>query len=115
MITVVNKRGHKSTPWDLYIGRPSLLGNPFPIGKDGNRDEVCDKYETYLAKGLSDGDAKITRGWNEARLILNQYGKLNLVCFCKPLRCHGDFLKKAMENGATVHFEGVAIEIFSII
>ena len=32
---VVNKRDYKG-PGE-YIGRPSCLGNPFHIGRDGNR------------------------------------------------------------------------------
>ena len=41
---VVNKRLEKC---DIYIGRPSLFGNPFKIGKDGTRAEVIEKYEAY--------------------------------------------------------------------
>ena len=32
----------------VYVGRPSIWGNPFVIGKDGSRAEVIEKYETWL-------------------------------------------------------------------
>ncbi len=32
----------------VYVGRPSKWGNPFVIGKDGNRAEVIKLYEQWL-------------------------------------------------------------------
>src|SRR5262245_58764119 len=46
MITVVNKRHHRGG--GVYIGRPSLLGNPFRIGEHGTREEVIAKYRVWL-------------------------------------------------------------------
>ena len=34
----------KKYSYDVYIGRPSKYGNPFEIGKDGNRTEVIKKF-----------------------------------------------------------------------
>ena len=34
----------KREPFDIYIGRPSKWGNPFVIGRDGNREQVIEKY-----------------------------------------------------------------------
>lgn len=66
-----------------YIGRGSIAGNPFKIGKDGNRDEVCNKFEAYIEKDprLKHKLIKYCKGWD-------------LACYCKPLRCHGDYLLK---------------------
>lgn len=76
---VVNRRYHKPTPEDVYIGRPGHWGNSFQLGRHGTRDEVCDKHLAYWRKVL--------RGNPEALRPL--VGK-TLVCYCKPLRCHGD-------------------------
>jgi hypothetical protein len=38
-ITVVNIRGRVKGTY-IYIGRGSALGNPFYIGRDGDRTEV---------------------------------------------------------------------------
>ena len=71
---------------EVYIGRPSKWGNPFIIGKDGNRDEVIAKYEEYIT-------------YND-KLISNLHslqGK-DLVCYCKPQACHGDVLVKLVDR-----------------
>jgi len=65
---------------DVYIGRPSKWGNPFKIGRDGNRQEVIEKYRKWIVK-QPDLMAEIPR----------LRGKV-LGCHCKPLACHGDVL-----------------------
>jgi len=73
---------HKNAPKDaVYIGRGSKYGNPYISGKDGNRDEVCEKYIAMV-----EADLKL-----KAEFVNDLRGK-NLVCFCKPKRCHGDYL-----------------------
>ena len=32
----------------IYCGRPGALGNPYILGRDGTRDQVCDQFEEYL-------------------------------------------------------------------
>jgi len=76
---VYNK--YKNPPKDaVYVGRGSPWGNPFVIGKDGNRDDVCDKFRDEVLPNLD---------------VTSLKGK-DLVCFCSPQRCHADdILKKA--------------------
>lgn len=70
----------KRSKHDVYIGRPSKWGNPFVIGRDGNRAEVIQKYREYaIKKGLH----------IVAKTELK--GKV-LGCFCSPQACHGDVL-----------------------
>ncbi len=76
---VVNLR---KNPYDVYIGRPSFWGNPFEIGKDGNRYEVLIKYEDYLNANP------------EMLAKLKELDGKVLGCFCKPKPCHGDVLIK---------------------
>lgn len=73
---------HKREPHDVYIGRGSLWGNPFVIGRDGTREDVVRKYEEHF---LSRPDLR-------AKVYLLA-GK-RLGCFCAPKACHGDVLKK---------------------
>lgn len=80
--------------YDVYIGRArkgekSLWGNPFVIGKDGDRNEVIDKYRHWLWSQLKNG--RITK-----EDILSLDGK-TLGCFCKPQKCHGDVLVAAVD------------------
>ncbi len=74
---VVNKRIEH---YDLYIGRGSIWGNPYVIGRDGDRSQVIAKFEKYLRSDTSLMD--------QLHLI---DGKI-LGCFCKPYDCHGDVL-----------------------
>jgi hypothetical protein len=79
--TVVNK--YKSQ-FDVYIGRPSVYGNPFVIGRDGDRKEVISKYKAYF-------DEMIEKAPVFKRDILKLRGK-RIACFCSPLACHGDVI-----------------------
>jgi hypothetical protein len=46
---VWNKRiGHAVPEGAVYVGRPSKWGNPFTIGRDGDRAEVFQRYREYL-------------------------------------------------------------------
>lgn len=80
MCKVLNKRIHGIPRGAVYIGRPSIWGNPFVIGKDGSRDDVIAKYETWLL-----GNGKLVDQ------LATLAGK-DLVCWCAPARCHGDVL-----------------------
>lgn len=73
----------------IYIGRGSnMWGNPYKIPRDGNRQEVCRKFEEYYFKSK-----ELQRNIHELK------GKL-LGCYCYPEQCHGDFLSAQTEKGA---------------
>ncbi len=76
----------KKEKYDVYIGRPSKWGNPFTIGKDGNREEVISKYKAYIM--------------NHPALLksLPELIDKTLGCWCKPKACHGDILKIMVAN-----------------
>lgn len=77
----------KRSQYDVYIGRPSKWGNPFEIGKDGNRKEVIEKYKQWF--------------WTQPELVTSVHdlrGKV-LGCWCKPKECHGDFLAELANGG----------------
>jgi hypothetical protein len=88
---VLNKKQRRgAVPNTVYIGRPSVWGNPFVIGKDGTRAEVVEKYECSLLRQPH---------------LMAQLGKLrrcNLIC--APLQCHGDVLLR-LANGPGLHCE----------
>jgi len=48
---VLNKKQLRGpVPDAVYIGRPSIWGNPFVVGRDGTRADVIAKYETWLLR-----------------------------------------------------------------
>lgn len=65
----------------VKIDRNSDWGNPFETPADGTRDEVCDNYAQHYLPFKPSLLKKIP--------VLK--GKV-LVCWCHPLRCHGDHL-----------------------
>jgi len=79
----------KRSRYDIYIGRPGPWGNPFEIGKDGTREEVIQKYETWLT---SSPEAAHLR-----KKLPSLHGKI-LGCWCKPHPCHGDVILKLLET-----------------
>ena len=70
----------------IPIHRGTQWGNPFKIGKDGNREEVITKYEKYI-KGRPDLLADLPK------LV-----KENLGCYCSPRKCHGHILVKLIKE-----------------
>jgi hypothetical protein len=52
------KRGLGSPlPGQAYVGRPSALGNPSVVGRDGSREEVIGKYRRWLWERLQEPDS----------------------------------------------------------
>ena len=80
---IENKRTYTGT--GVYIGRPSKWGNPFVIGKDGDRNEVVRKYEEWILK-------------SPLMESLDELKGHTLICWCAPEACHGDVLKKLCED-----------------
>lgn len=74
------------------------LGNPFRLGPDGERPEVLVKYRDYLRKEWVRPNSPV-RAQIEALAHRAAAGEhLTLVCWCKPLACHGDVIKEAVDN-----------------
>jgi len=73
--------------FDVYIGRGTPWGNPFPIGiggKGDDRETVIEKFRTYFSEEILSNPEK-----KKALLSLRGY---RLGCHCKPLACHGDII-----------------------
>jgi hypothetical protein len=88
---VVNR--HKED-YDIYIGRPSIWGNPFREGKDGNRGQVIEMYKIYLL--------------NSPHLLqrLCELKGKRLGCTCFPKLCHGDVLVELIQQFCLEKFLG---------
>ncbi len=85
MTTVVHLR---KQAFDVRIDRGTVWGNPFVIGRDGDRTEVIRKYRTYITERLKKEPALRTA-------LLALEGQ-RLGCHCAPLACHGDVLVELM-------------------
>jgi hypothetical protein len=77
----------KKESYDIYIGRGSKWGNQFKIGRDGNREEVIEKYRQWI----------LSKPQWVKQVKKELKGKI-LGCWCKPKACHGDVLAEIADN-----------------
>ena len=105
MIYVYNKKNETHDgPNNYYIGRPSILGNPYTDIKEKgtlaiyvvkNREEAINRYSDYF-------DLMYGSNLEFTKLIDEIYEKYKngedvfLECYCKPLPCHGDIIVKKL-------------------
>jgi Domain of unknown function (DUF4326) len=71
----------------VYIGRPTIFGNPFRLTDsrdDRERQHVLVQYSEYFHARIA-GDPKFRRAVETLR------GR-DLGCWCAPRRCHGDVI-----------------------
>lgn len=94
---IVNLRHHKP---DVVCDRSSFLGNPFLIGRDGTRDEVCDKFHEHFHKKLTNPEFR-------AKVLALKGKRLGCWCRCLPgcnnpkcksLRCHLESVIEFLNN-----------------
>lgn len=102
----IKTEDHSSDTNNYYIGRPSILSNPFTHdGKRSNlarlsfktREEALDAYEMYFYK-MMETNNEFRNAFNEIYEKYKNGETVYLGCFCKPLPCHGDFLAKEMQK-----------------
>jgi hypothetical protein len=82
----------------VYIGRGrgSRFGNPFVIGRDGTRAEVIRRHKGWFVEQP------------ELMASLTKLRGKDLVCFCAPLACHGDFLLE-LANADSAQFQALVL------
>jgi hypothetical protein len=80
-------------PYDVYIGRPSIWGNPYSHKqgtlaefKVNTTKEAISAYEKYLLSN------------SELMESLQELKGKTLGCWCKPGPCHGDIIIKILKT-----------------
>lgn len=84
---IYNKKTDGQPKGAIYCGRPSKWGNPFIIGENGTRDQVCDAFRDSILPNL---DVRELRG-------------KDLICWCSPERCHCDDIRQKANHPASRH------------
>lgn len=87
MASVVNRHYQE---YDVYIGRGTLLGNPFKV-VDGlcSREEAIELFRRYLWRKIKNGTITLD--------YLRSLDGKRLACSCAPKACHGDVIVKAIK------------------
>ena len=81
----------KREPYDVYIGRGSVFGNPFAIGVNSwTRDDVIRLYKEWFY-------GRIEKMPIFKKKVLALRGQI-IGCWCKPKACHGDVIVEYLEN-----------------
>lgn len=102
MIIVVNKKLYKgkgilySDAKEFLVDRTTLLGNPYKIGIDGDREEVINKYRIYLPNMLNK-DKRVRQYYSEIKEFAKS-GDVILICHCVPNNCHALIIKEMIEK-----------------
>lgn len=90
---VVNK--DRGEPYDVYVGRGTIWGNPYQIGVDGDRDEVIRRFAYDFQRGFLKASEDFEKNISKLK------GKV-IACHCKPAACHGDVIAayiNALDDG----------------
>ena len=97
-IKVIN-RHHKLPPpkngGRFYVGRPTALGNPFELGKDGDRETCVELYREWLGDKLYKDNPQMTQFIQLVEwMMIECY--MELVCSCAPKACHADVIRESV-------------------
>jgi len=93
MTKVVNLRVDK---FDVYIGRPSIFGNPFGVVKYG-REGCIAEFKEYFYKRIADAAHSVYNA--EFKRRIDALKDKTLGCYCKPKACHGDVIAEYLDKG----------------
>lgn len=75
---------------ERFPKQSSVFCNPFKVGKDGTRDDVIQKYKSYIISRLESEPA--------VRAEFQTLKGKRLGCWCKPEACHADILVELMNQ-----------------
>lgn len=96
MIYIVNKKTFNREGIDptriVYVGRPSLLGNPFALEDGYTRMEAIARYSRFLVDMLKKGNTAFTFELDRLAQLAST-GHLYLECFCSPKVCHAEVIR----------------------
>lgn len=87
--------------YDVMCDRSNILGNPFVMHNESERDKVCDLYIDYFNKRVKN-DQNFRNKLDYMIKLLKKHKKLNLWCWCAPKRCHTETIRKYLLDNVEV-------------
>ena len=96
VVNVVNRKTYTGKDAH-YVGRPSVLGNPFSVRQHGQG--VCiDMYKEWLNLQWSTNNQVVIGELTRLKNELIECGTITLMCWCHPKPCHADVIGQALLN-----------------
>lgn len=90
----------RRSSYDIYIGRPSIFGNPFSHQKGtqaevmvATREEAVEKYRQWV-----NGEIQVKGLTPPTMEQIKELKGKTLGCWCAPQSCHGDVLALLAEE-----------------
>ncbi len=80
----------------VRVDRKTVLGNPYPMRNESQRDRVCEQFATHF-------DAKVKQegAFREEVIRIYRLAKeqdVTLQCWCAPKRCHADHIAQFINS-----------------
>lgn len=72
-----------------------MLGNPFAMKSEADRDQVIAQYRAWLWHKVRGRGPVFTELVRIRKLA--ETGEVRLLCWCAPKACHGDVIKRCVE------------------
>jgi hypothetical protein len=115
----INIGNLRHTKVGIKCDRTSVLGNPFWMRKESDRDDVCYYHDIYFTWIVDEGytptqavskvlniysGAVLVKGWqvptrSEFMAALDRINDGDtILCWCAPQRCHLDAVKQFLEQ-----------------
>ena len=77
----------------IRCDRKTVLGNPFFMHNESQRDMVCDKYKTWLENRDAEYGA-VHDMLNDIIMKVELGNNVLLQCHCYPKRCHTESIRE---------------------
>jgi hypothetical protein len=84
-----NVRGYEN----IKVDRSSILGNPYVMNGEADRDFVCNQYEIHFKKAVASVGSPFHKEMIRLYNLAKSGKHLNLMCHCAPKRCHGNTIR----------------------
>jgi hypothetical protein len=102
-IRVANR---KNTREGRYVGRPTLLGNPYRVEAFG-REGAVRRYREWFSRVKSEG--KVAQALAALEREAEKRKTLTLLCWCAPEPCHAEVV--AEEIASRLERKGYRVEV----
>lgn len=96
---------------DIRVDRRSVLGNPYWLVKEEDRQKVIAAYRKYLWNALNSNQIILDKSltiastydapqvgqiYDEIKKLTNIQSNIRLLCWCAPRSCHADVIKSCI-------------------